>query len=146
MSLPSPTSSPPISTYQSQTKPPLSLEVTQSSFLAWTSRFQLICQAQRELNASVDSASVRHRQKVHLYIAGISPYLSWLLIIKMLPITLVQRHLEATATQFAKMWAGLQKSANIWLLYHSLKMGIYLPFVYSINISMSTDILQPDFI
>ena len=107
MSLPSPTSS--ISTYpitnQLQATPFigsnsikfLGMNIQVSTDLSGTERVICFC----------GFCLSKTQTKVHLYIAGISPYLSWLLIIKKLPITLVQRYLDAKTTQFVKKWAGL---------------------------------------
>ena len=61
----------------------------------------------------VDACPVTRHQKLRLYKAGICPRLSWLLTIEELPITWVERQLEAMATRYLKKWAGLAKSASI---------------------------------
>ena len=65
---------------------------------------------------AVDAAPVTRHQKLWLYKAGMCPRLTWLLNVQELPITWVERQLEATATRFVKKWAGLAKSANTAIL------------------------------
>ena len=81
----------------------------------------------------VDACPVTRHQKLRLYKAGICPRLSWLLTIEELPITWVERQLEAMATRYLKKWAGLAKSANTALLYLPQKKGgINLPSLTSL--------------
>jgi len=80
---------------------------------------------------AVDAASVTRCQKLRLYKAGICPWLTWLLTIQELPITWVERQLEATVTRFVKKWAGLAKSA---LLYLPQRMsGLNLPSLLALH-------------
>jgi len=72
---------------------------------------------------AVDQCPLTSHQKLRLFKAGICPRLSWLLLIEELPITWVERELEATATRFLKKWSGLAKSANTALLYLPTKLG-----------------------
>ena len=65
---------------------------------------------------AVDKCPLTSHQKLRLYKFGVCPRLSWLLLIEELPITWVERELEATATRFLKKWAGLAKCANTALL------------------------------
>ena len=65
----------------------------------------------------VDTCPLTRQQKLGLYKAGICPRLSWLLLIEELPITWVERDLEASATRYLKKCAGLAKTANTALLY-----------------------------
>ena len=71
----------------------------------------------------VDACPVTRQQKLHLCKAGICPRLSWLLTIEDLPISWVEKQIEAVATKYLKKWAGLVKSANTALLYLPQKMG-----------------------
>ena len=92
----------------------------------------LIANLKRMLQA-VDKCPLTSRQKLMLYKAGVCPWLSWLLLIEELPITWVERKLEATATRFLKKWAGLAKCANTALLYHPTKRGgLNLPALTSL--------------
>ena len=82
---------------------------------------------------AVDKCPLTSRQKLRLYKAGVCPRLSWLLLIEELPITWVERELEATATRFLKKWAGLAKCANTALLYLPTKRGgLNLPALTSL--------------
>ena len=72
---------------------------------------------------AVGAAPVTIRQKLRLYKAGICLWLTWLLTVQELPITWVERQLEATATRFVKKWAGLARSASTALLYLPQRMS-----------------------
>jgi hypothetical protein len=86
----------------------------------------------QEMMRKVDSCPVTRHQKLRLYKASVCPRLSWLLTIEDLPITWVERHLEATATKYLKKWAGLAKSANTAILYlPQTKGGLNLPAITS---------------
>lgn len=61
----------------------------------------------QEMMQKVDSCPVTRHQKLRLYKASICPRLSWLLTIEDLPMTWVERYLEATATRYLKKWASL---------------------------------------
>ena len=87
-----------------------------------TTKEALFTNLNRMLHA-VDQCPLTCHQKLRLYKAGICPRLSWLLLIEELPITWVERELEATATRFLKKWAGLAKSANTALLYLPTRLG-----------------------
>ena len=85
----------------------------------------IISQLQRMLS-SVDSCPLTRGQKLKLYIyrAGVYPRLAWLLTIEELPISWVEKKLDAIATLYVKEWAGLARSANsVILLYLPQKMG-----------------------
>jgi len=97
---------------------------------------ELVANLQRMLKA-VDSAPITRRQKLRLYKAGICPHLSWLLTIVELPITWVERQLEAMATRFVKKWAGLAKSANTSLLSLSLSLSHSLTLSLSLSLARS---------
>jgi len=62
---------------------------------------------------AVDTCPSTKNQKLRLYKAGICPRLSWLLLIEELPITWIERELEATATRYLKKWTGLAKSETL---------------------------------
>ena len=87
-----------------------------------TTKEALFINLNRMLHAA-DQCPLTCHQKLRLYKAGICPRLSWLLLIEELPITWVERELEATATRFLKKLAGLAKSANSALLYLPTRLG-----------------------
>ena len=57
----------------------------------------LIAKLKRMLQA-VDKCPLKSHQKLELYKAGVCPRLSWLPLMEELPITWVERELEATTT------------------------------------------------
>ena len=65
----------------------------------------------------VDSAPVTRNQKLLIYKAGVCPRLLWDFGISDLPISLVIKCLEATATRFLKKWSGLSRPADPSRLY-----------------------------
>ena len=78
----------------------------------------------------VDSCPLTRRQKLKMYRAGVCPRLSWPLMIEELPITWVEKKLDAIATFYVKRWAGLARSANTAILYLPSKMGgLNLPII-----------------
>jgi len=82
---------------------------------------------------AVDTCPLTKHQKLRLYKASICPRLSWLLLIEELPITWIERELEATATHYLKKWTDLAKSANTAMLYLPQKMGgLNLPTLISL--------------
>ena len=86
-------------------------------------------QLQRMLS-SVDSCPLTRGQKLKLYRAGVCPRLAWLLTIEELPISWVEKKLDAIATLYVKKWAGLARSANSAILYLPQKMGgLNLPLI-----------------
>ena len=89
----------------------------------------IISQLLRMLD-SVHSCPLTGGQKLKLYRAGICPRLSWLLTIEDLPISWVEKKLDALATRYVKKWAGLARPANPAILYLPHKMGgLNLPLV-----------------
>ena len=73
-------------------------------------------QLQRMLH-SIDSCPLTRSQKLKLYRAGVCPRLVWLLTIEDLPLSWVEKKLDAISTFYVKKWVGLAKSANPVLLY-----------------------------
>ena len=72
---------------------------------------------------SVHSCPLTRGQKLKVYRAGVCPRLSWLLMIEDLPISWVEKKLDALATFYLKKWTGLAKPANSAILYLPHKMG-----------------------
>ena len=72
---------------------------------------------------SVNSCPLTRGQKLKVYRSGICPRLSWLLMIEDLPISWVEKKLDALVTLYVKKWAGLAKPANSAILYLPHKMG-----------------------
>ena len=82
---------------------------------------------------SVDQCPVTRKQKLKLYKLGVCPRLNWPLTIHELPLTWIERQLEATATRYLKKWAGLAKPANPNLLYLPKESGgLSLPSLSSL--------------
>ena len=88
-----------------------------------TANKELLTANMNRMLIAVDQCPLTCHQKLRLYKAGICPRLSWLLLIEELPISWVERELEATATCFLKKWAGLSKSANTAFLYFPTRLG-----------------------
>ena len=79
---------------------------------------------------SVNSCPLTRGQKLKVYRAGICPRLSWLLTIEALPISWVEKKLDALVTLYLKKWAGLARPANSAILYLPHKMGgLNLPLI-----------------
>ena len=92
-------------------------------------RENISSQLQRMLH-SIDSCPLTRSQKLKLYRAGVCPRLVWLLTIEDLPLSWVEKKLDAISTFYVKKWVGLAKSANPALLYLPQKMGgLNLPLV-----------------
>ena len=84
---------------------------------------------QKMLDA-VDSSPLTRGQKIKLFRAGICPCLAWLLTIDDLPISWVEKRLDAMATLYVKKWVGLTRSANPTILYLPHKLGgLNLPLI-----------------
>ena len=77
----------------------------------------------KEMLDRTNSCPLTNNQKLKVYRAGICPRLSWLLTIEDLPISWVEKTLDAMATLYIKRWVGLTRSANTALLYLPQKMG-----------------------
>ena len=78
----------------------------------------------------INSCPLTRRQKLKMYRAGVCPRLTWLLTIEELPISWVEKKLDAIATLYVKRWAGLARSANSAVLYLPQKMGgLNLPLI-----------------
>ena len=72
---------------------------------------------------AVDGTPFTRRQKLLLYKAGVCPRLTWPLLISELPLSWVERQVDALSTRYLKRWAGLAKSANTAILYLPQSMG-----------------------
>lgn len=65
-----------------------------------------------------------------LYQAGVCPSLVWLLTIEDLPLSWIEKKLDAISMLYVKKWAELARAANPSLLYLPQKMGgLNLPLV-----------------
>ena len=65
-----------------------------------------------------------------MYSAGVCPRLSWLLTIDDLPISWIEKKLNAISTLYLKRWVGLAKPATPPVLYLPQKMGgLNLPLI-----------------
>ena len=83
----------------------------------------------RMLNA-VDTCPLTRGQKQKMFRAGVCPRLSWLLSINELPISWVEKRLNAMATLYVNRWAGLARSAYPSILYLPQKLGgLNLPLI-----------------
>ena len=79
---------------------------------------------------SVDSCPLTRSQKLKMYRAGVCPRLSWLLTIDDLPISWIEKKLDAISTLYLKKWVGLAKPANPSVIYLPQKMGgLNLPLI-----------------
>ena len=82
---------------------------------------------------SVNSCPLTRGQKLKLYRAGICPRLSWLLTIEELPLSWVEKKLDALATLYLKKWAGLARPPNSAVLYLPHKIGgLNLPLISTV--------------
>ena len=82
---------------------------------------------------SVNSCPLTRGQKLKLYRAEICPCLSWLLTIEALPLSWVEKKLDALATLYLKKWAGLARPANSAVLYLPHKIGgLNLPLISTV--------------
>ena len=79
---------------------------------------------------SVDFCPLTRSQKLKMYRAGVCPRLSWLLTIDDLPISWIEKKLDAIYTLYLKKWVGLAKPANPSVLYLPPKIdGLNLPLI-----------------
>ena len=76
----------------------------------------LVTELERMLK-NIDICPLTRKQKLLLYKAGVCPRLSWLLTIEEMPISWVEKNLNALATGYIKKWAGLAHPANTAVLY-----------------------------
>ena len=92
-------------------------------------RESISSQLQRMLHC-IDSCPLTRGQKIKLYRAGVCPRLVWLLTIEDLPLSWVEKTLDAISTLYVKKWTGLARLANPALLYIPQKLGgLNLPLV-----------------
>ena len=97
------------------------------------SKEMLVAELERMLK-NIDTCPLTRKQKLLLYKAGVCPRLSWLLTIEEMPISWVEKNLNALATRYIKKWAGLVRPANTAVLYLPHKMGgLNLPLLSTLH-------------